>query len=223
VRKYLYLAMAAASVTALAAPAVAAQAAPAAKPNVLTIAKAGGKAVKAKDKLSASLAKKATAVFKLGSLATVTCKSSTFTAVVVKNPTAPGTATESQTAETIAKCTVSIAGATVKSVTALNLPYNASVSDKKGFPVTVSARSKSKLIELTAVAAVGPSSIKCTYETASIAGSASNKGNTVTIKNQKFSRVKGSNGLCPSTSTFSATYGPVKDTSVKGSPAVFVN
>jgi hypothetical protein len=222
VRKYLYLAMAAASATVLAAPVVA-QAAPAAHPSVLTISKAGGTAVKAKAKLTASLAKGASAVFVLKGVATITCKSSSFTAVVVKNPTAPGTATEKQTAESIGKCTVNISGASVKTIKALNLPYNASVSDKKGFPVTVAGTSAKKPIELTATAAVGTSSIVCTYKATKISGSASNKGNSITVTKQTFKVVAGSNVLCPASSTFSAKYGPVKDTSVKGNPAVFVN
>jgi hypothetical protein len=219
-RKYLYLAMAAASATVLAAPVVA-QAAPAANHHVLTIKKVGGPAVAVKAKLSASLVKGTSAVFNLKGIK-ITCKQSSFTAVVVKNPLKPGTATESQTTETIGKCTVSIAGATVKSVKAVNLPYNASVSDKKGFPVTVSGRSKSKPIQLTAVAKALGQTLTCSYKAAKVSGSASNKGNTITVTNQKFTKVSGST-LCPTTSTFSAKYGPVKDTSVKGNPAVFVN
>jgi hypothetical protein len=62
VRKYLYLAVAVASVSALAAPVVA-SAAPTAKPHVLTVGKAGGSAVKVGAKLSASLVKGTKAIF----------------------------------------------------------------------------------------------------------------------------------------------------------------
>jgi len=219
VRKYLYLALAAASATALAAPVVA-QAAPTAKTSVLTISKAKGTAVKPGAVLKASLKKGTSAVFNLSGL-TITCKSSSFTVKVVKNPTAPGTATETQTAETVSKCTVT--GATVKSITAVNLPYNASVSDAKGFPVTVAGTSKKKPLELSAVAAIGATSITCNYTAAKVTGSASNTGNTITVTKQKFTKGANSNTLCPASSTLTATYGPVQDTSVKGNPAVFVN
>lgn len=224
-RKYLYFAVAAASAVVLAAPIVA-DAAPAAHSHVLTIKKVHGTAVKSGAKLQASLVKGTSAVFNLtGSLnLTIKCKASSFTAKVVKNPTAPGKATESITAESVGKCTINFMGATVKATKALNLPYNSTVSDKsKKFPVTVSGRSKTKPIELTATASTSGGSIKCTYMAAAIAGTASNKGNTITITKQKLKVAPGSNGLCPANANFSATYGPVKDTSVTGKPAVFVN
>ena len=220
-RKYLYLAMAATSAAVLAAPIVA-DAAPAAPSHVLTIKKVHGTAVKPKAALKASLVKGTKAVFSLTGI-TIKCKQSSFTAVVVKNPTAPGKATESITAETIGKCTLNIAGAKVNKVKALNLPYNSTVSDAKNFPVTVSGRKKSKPIELTATASVGTMSLTCSYKAASIAAAASNKGNTITIVKQKFKKAGGSNPACPSSATFSAKYGPVLDTSVTGKPAVFVN
>ena len=221
-RKYLYLAMAAASATVLAAPVVA-QAAPAAAAHVLTITKAGGTAVKTGAILKASLAKGATVKVVIGPI-TATCKSSSFTAKVIKNPAAPNTATESVTAETIAKCS-DTSGITISGVKALNLPYNSTVSDKKGFPVTVSGTKTSKPLELKASAKVSTTSITCIYGTAKVVGAGSNKGNTITFKNQKLKVEPGSNSLCTQIgpASLSAKYGPVKDTSVKGSPAVFVN
>src|SRR5215469_5794981 len=212
--------MAAASATVLAAPVVA-QAAPAAHPHVLTIKKAGGTPVRPGAKLTASLAKGSSAVFTIGTIK-LTCKSSSFTAVVVKNPSAPGKATESLTTETMGKCTANIA-VTINSVKALNLPYNSTVSDAKGFPVTVSGRSKSKSIELTATATLSGSKITCTYRASTVKGAASNKGSTITITKQKFTKVNASCPVPSSTAFFSAKYGPVVDTSVKGKPAVFVN
>lgn len=224
-RKYLYLAVAAASAAVLAAPTVA-YAAPAATHHVLTIKKVGGTAVKSNAVLKASLVKGTKAVFSLtgGISAKIKCSSATFTAKVVKNPTAPGKATESITAETVGKCVITLPGATVKTTKALHLPYNSTVSDHKGDPVTVAGRSKKLPLELSATAAEGTSSIKCAYMAASIVGAASNKGNTITITKQKLKVDTAiSNMLCPTNAAFSATYGPVKDTSVKGSPAVFVN
>ena len=225
VRKYLYLAMAAASAAVLAAPIVA-DAAPAAPSHVLTIKKVHGTAVKPGAVLKASLVKGTSAVFKLtGSLTlTITCKSASFTAKVVKNPTAPGKATESVTAESLSKCTVTgFPGATVKSTKSLNLPYNSSVSDAKGLPVTVTGRSKTKPIELSATASASGMSITCSYKAATIAGAASNKGSTITITKQKLKIAANPTGLCPANAAFSAKYGPVQDTSVHGNPAVFVN
>lgn len=223
-RKYLYLAVAAASAAVLAAPLIA-EAAPAAHSHVLTIRKVHGTAVKSGARLHASLVKGTSAVFNLtGSIsATIKCKSSSFTAKVVKNPLAPGKATESITAQSVGKCTINFPGATLKSTKALNLPYNSTVSDKKGFPVSVSGRNKTKPIELTATVSLSGMSITCAYKAAAVAGAASNKGNTITITKQKLRVVAGSNGLCPANAAFSAKYGPVRDTSVTGKPAVFVN
>lgn len=223
-RKYLYVAVAAASAAVLAAPIVA-DAAPAAHSHVLTIRKVGGAAVKVGAKLQASLVKNTSAVFVLtGSInLTIKCNASSFTARVIKNPVGPGKATESITAESIGKCKINFQGATVKNTKALNLPYNSTVSDKKGFPVTVSGRNKTKPLALTATASLNGASITCTYKTASVAGAASNKGSTITLIKQKLKVAAGSNPLCPANAAFSAKYGPVKDTSVPRSPAVFVN
>ena len=226
-RKYLYLAMAAASAAVLAMPIVA-DAAPAASSHVLTIRKVHGTAVKPGAVLKASLAKGATAKFVIGSgtsAVTITCKSSSFTAKAVKNPLAPGTATESVTAESIGKCKASLSGLTVSSIKSLNLPYKSTVSDKKGLPVTVSGTKSTKPIELKAAASFGGMAINCIYKAATVVGKASNKGNTITITNQKFTVAKGSDNLCSSlgAAKFSATYGPVADSSVTGNPAVFVN
>lgn len=221
VRKYLYLAVAAASAAVLAAPIIA-DAAPAAHSRVLTIRKVGGTAVKGGATLKASLAKGASAVFSIGPI-TISCKQSSFTAKVIRNPTKPGKATESITAESIGKCVVS--GFPMAKVTkdkVLNLPYNSSVSDKRKFPVAISGRNRSKPIELFATVSLGTSSLSCTYKATTIAGTASNRTNTITIVKQKF--VLASGAGCPSNPAFfTAKYGPVKDTSVRGNPKVFVN
>ncbi len=223
-RKYLYLAMTAASVAALAAPAAAA-AATSASGHVLTIGRAGGKAVAAKAVLKAGLAKGTTAVFSLGkgkSAETLTCKSAGFSATVVSNPAKPGKATESQTAQTVGNCTVNKKGIVIKGVKALNLPYKVTVSDSKGDPVTVTGSKKGKPIELAATAAAGSFKVTCTYKIGTLKASASNKGNTITITNQEFFYVSG--GIfCPAKANFSAKFGPVTDSSVKKGPAVFVN
>jgi hypothetical protein len=213
--------MTAVSLAALAAP-VAAGASPAASTSVLTISKAGGTAVKTGAVLKASLAKGTAAVFST-SLFSLNCTTAGFSSKVLKNPKAKGTATESLTSQTIGKCTVKgFKGITVKSVSAVNLPYDVAVSDAKGDPVAVTGNKKSKPIETSVTVTFSGSSFGCLYKAASLKGASSNKGNTVTFTKQGFSFVSG-NSLCPKSATFTATFGPVGDSSVKKNPAVFVN
>jgi hypothetical protein len=220
--KYVYMVAAAASALLIAAPMVQAEAATA---HVLTIGKTGGTAVRKGAVLKSGLAKKTTATFTLGTM-TVKCTSASFTGKVTSNPavSAKAKATESVTASTLAKC--SVKGATSISVVVKNLPYNGTVSAAKGNPVKVSGTSKSKPISLMATVVVPHiGKFTCTYTAASISGTASNKGNAITFSKQKFAFSKGS-VFCKNaakTATFSATYGPVTDTSVKGSPKVFFN
>jgi hypothetical protein len=193
--------------------------------HVLTISKKGGTAVKDKAVLKAGLAKGKTATFTLGTVATVTCKTSTFAAKVTDNPAKPGTAKESVTSQSFSKCKASLTGLTVKSVKVNNLPYDATVSDK-GDVVKISGASKSKPLSFTATVDYSGDTFACTDNAKSISGKASNTGNTITFTKQKFTPAPGGNSLCTSvapTTDFSATFGPVKDTSVKGSPKVFVN
>jgi hypothetical protein len=216
VRKYLYLAAVAASAAVLALPATSAYAAG----HVLTINKTGGTAVKVGAVLKSGLAKGTKAVFALGS-EKLTCSSATVTATVKTNPTKPGTATESLTAATISKCTVNVAGVTFKSIKVKHLPYKVSVSDATGFPVKISEQSKSKPILVTVNVSLSGQAFSCSYKAASISGHASNTGNTVAFSKQKLT--KSSGALCPGSANFSATFGPVTDSSVTGSPKVFVN
>jgi hypothetical protein len=216
--KNFYLAAAAASALLIAAPMIPAEAATA---HVLTIGKTGGTAVSKGDVLFASLAPK-TVVVVSESGQKLTCKSATVTSKVVSNPSAPGKATESVTKETLSKCTVSIKGVTIKSAIAINLPYVSTVSDSKGNPVKVSGRSKSKPLGFIATVKVGTTTFTCTSGAASITGHASNRGNTVSFSKQPFKKLKGG-PRCPKSGAFSATFGPLTDTSVKGHPKVFVN
>jgi hypothetical protein len=202
--------------------ATAAGASPAAKHHVLTIGKAGGAAVKTGAKLSASLAKGTKAVFS-NSLGTLSCTKSSFTAKVTKNPTARGTADESTTKQSVSGCTITTSGVTVTSVTVNNLPYKSTVSDKKGDPVTVSKA------QTTIVLLAGTTTVTCVYTDKLIKGSASNKHQTIAFKNQVFtldtalSNPASDCELGGTSGKFTATYGPVKDTSVKHDPKVYVN
>ena len=217
-RSYLYLAAAAASAVAMA---FAVSPAEASTGHVLTISKAGGTAVKAKAVLKAGVASGKNVTFATSGGETLTCTSSSFSATVKTNPAKPGKATESLTKQTFSKCTVTgVSGATVNSVKAGNLPYSVTVNDK-GDTVTVSG-TKSKPLTFTASVTVsGIGTVTCTDSATSITGKASNTGNTITFTKQKFG-YHGSNPFCTG-GTFSATFGPVTDTSVKGDPKVFVN
>jgi len=99
-RKYRHLVLAAASVFVLGMPAGAAYAAsahPAVAKPVLTIGKKGGPAVKKGAVLTASLARRTSVTVALGSVFTITCKSSRLTDKVTANPSRPGKATLSVT------------------------------------------------------------------------------------------------------------------------------
>jgi len=219
VRKYLYLAATVAAAAAVVAvPATSAYAAG----HVLTIKKTGGTAVKKGAVLKASLVKGTTAVFSLGSMK-LTCKVAKFSAKVTSNPVKPGTAKESVTAQSFSKCTVNMAGITVKSIKAKNLPFKATVSDAKGFPVKITGQSKTKPVAVTATVAVqGVGTVSCSYKAGTVSGHATNTGNKITFTKQKFTRTS-TNTLCPASANFAAAFGPVVDSSVTGSPKVFIN
>jgi hypothetical protein len=214
----------AASVAVVALPATSASAT--GRVHVLTIKKVGGTAVRAGAVLKSGLVSKTSAVLSLGTSGTVklTCKAASISATVRANPVKPGKATESLTAIHVAKCTLSgITGVTFKSAKALNLPYKVTVSDAKGFPVAVRETSTTMPIKFTVKVVAGMTTITCNYKASSIAGHASNTGSKVVFSKQKFTKAAGSNAACLGPAHFSASFGPVKDTSVMLSPHVFVN
>jgi len=221
-RHYLYLPLIAASALLVAVP-VAPAAASAAAPvtHVLTIGKAGGKAVRPGAVVTAHLVTGTSAVFAFRGLK-LTCKSATSTATVKSNPARPGTARESLTAQTFAKCKVNFARVTVLSVRAKNLPYVVRVSDATGLPVRVSGHSTTAPLRVTVRIKIGTAKFGCSYTAPSITGAASNTGNQVAFALQKFTKVAGRRA-CPRSARFSATFGPVRDVSVTGHPLVFVN
>ncbi len=219
-RKYPFMIIPAVAASLVALSAVPASAA---THDVLTISKVGGTNVKVGAILKANLASGTKVTF-VTSSGTLTCTKSSFSSKVTANPPKPGTAKESLTAQSFSSCTSSASGVTVKSVTVGNLPYNVTVSDASGFPVKVSQTSSTKPLKTTAVLVVsGVGTITCIFVAASISGHASNTGNTVSFSKQTFKKGSGSNGFCPASGTFTAKYGPVLDTSVTGSPKVFVN
>ena len=225
--KYRHLILATAGAMVLVLPASAAYAASAhkAKP-VLTIVKKGGPAVKKGAVLKASLASK-TVAFALGSFSAA-CKTSTFKAKVTANPSKPGKAALSVTVQKFGKCALNptVTGVTLKGITALNLSYDATISNAKGDPVTITESKKSEPLSFEASIALGTTPLTCIYTATAISGHASNKGNKVSFSKQSFTlnTTKSSQdcSIPGATATFSATYGPVVDSSVKHSPKVFV-
>ncbi|MFR9788316.1 Tat pathway signal sequence domain protein [Streptomyces sp. MB22_4] len=186
--------------------------------SVLTTGSAGGTAVAVGDTLTAPLASGTSATFYSSATGTsgVKCGTSQFTAKVTANPTAPGTATESVTAQTFSGCTSNVTGVTgVNSVTIDNLPYTASVTSGGALAVTPPSGS---VIQSTVKLNTLLGSVTCVYQGPSLSGKADNADNSITFTNQQFTKTSGSS-LCFSTAYFSAKYAPVTD----GGAAVYVN
>ncbi|MFE4355476.1 Tat pathway signal sequence domain protein [Kitasatospora xanthocidica] len=192
---------------------------------VLTAGSAGGTAVAVGDALAAPLAPGTKATFYSTATSTtgVTCATSQLSASVLGNPAAPGSATASLTGLTFGSCTANVTGVTsVRSLTVGNLPYGVTVSDAPGLPVTLTGGSAGT-IQATAVLDTWFGTITCSYQlSGAFTGSADNTAHSLAFRTEHFAKSGGST-LCPADGYFSATYGPVADTSQSGSPAVFVN
>jgi len=215
-RKYL-LAVTAAWLGLLATiPAVAASAATAAGHSVLTTGSATGPAVKRGAILKAGLKGTAT-FFAPGTKNGVTCRSSSFTDRVTKNPPAGRVATEALTGQTFGHCSVSgVSGAkNVQNVAVIGLPYRTTVNGSTKQIVLFKAKTKVTLGTILG-------SLTCTYSAAEVKGTASNVGQVNKFAGQVFTLSSGS-GACPRKGSFTATFGPVTDLSVKSHPHVYVN
>ncbi|TNH24767.1 Tat pathway signal sequence domain protein [Micromonospora orduensis] len=191
--------------------------------NVLTYPTAGGTAVAANDVIQASLKTGTNATFYNSTSGTtgIKCAASSFSAKVLTNPTAPGTATESLTAQSFGTCTTNVFGTTgVQSIALNNLPYATSVTSAG--VVTISGTTAAP-VQSTVVLNSLLGAITCVYRTStnSLTGTAANATNSITFTNQPFTKFSGPS-LCFGTAYFSATYSPVRD-STKGNAAVYVN
>ncbi|MGW2254294.1 Tat pathway signal sequence domain protein [Kitasatospora sp. NPDC001660] len=192
---------------------------------VLTTDSAGTTAVAAGDALAAPLAANTSATFYSTATSTtgVTCATSQLSATVLTNPGAPGTATESLTGLTFDSCTSNVTGVTnVESLTVGNLPFTLSVDDGAGLPLTLTAGTAGP-IQASAVLDTWFGTITCTYQlSGAFTGNADNGAHGLTFTNEHFAKSDGSS-LCPGDGYFSATFGPVTDTTAPGSPTVYVN
>ncbi|GAA3011044.1 hypothetical protein GCM10020229_23250 [Kitasatospora albolonga] len=78
-------------------------------------------------------------------------------------------------------------------------------------------------IQATAVLNSWFGTLTCTYQlSGAFTGSADNTAHSLSFRNEYFVKSGGS-GLCPGEGYFSASYGPVADSSQAGSPVVTVN
>ncbi|MEU8185643.1 Tat pathway signal sequence domain protein [Micromonospora sp. NPDC049044] len=191
--------------------------------NVLTYPTAGGTAVAVNDVIQASLKTGTNATFYNSTSGTtgIKCAASSFSAKVLTNPIAPGTATESLTAQSFGTCTTNVFGTTgVQSIALNNLPYTTSVTSAG--VVTISGTTAAP-VQSTVVLNSLLGTINCVYRTStnSLTGTAANASNSITFTNQPFTKFSGPS-LCFNTAYFSATYSPVRD-STKGNAAVYVN
>ncbi|MFE2410028.1 Tat pathway signal sequence domain protein [Kitasatospora sp. NPDC059408] len=217
------LGAAALAALALAATAVAPAQADAAA--VLTTGSLGGPAASVGDVLNASLTSGTTANFYDSATSTngISCTSSSFSATVSANPAAPGNAVESLNTQTFDGCSSNVLGVTgVQSISVDNLAYTNTVGDGTGSPVTLSPGAAGPM-QTTVVLNTILGSVTCVYQQAtSISGTTSNSDNSISFAAQPFNLTSGS-GLCFQTGYFTAAYGPVTDTSVAGSPLIYVN
>ncbi|MDV9169404.1 Tat pathway signal sequence domain protein [Streptomyces sp. W16] len=189
---------------------------------VLTYGSAAGSAVSVGDVLTASLASgtKAALATSSGGSSGITCTGSTLSATVTANPAAPGTATESATSQTFSGCTSNVFGVTgVQSITVNGLPYSTAASSDGTVTVTPASGGT---IQTTVVLSTLLGSVTCVYRAPSLAAVSSNSATSLTFTNQAFTKFSGS-VLCAGNGYFSATYAPVVDSSVSGSPAIYTN
>ncbi|MFF9641582.1 Tat pathway signal sequence domain protein [Kitasatospora aureofaciens] len=217
--------LAAASLAAIALTGAAVAPAQASAAAVLTQGSASGPAIAVGDTLVANLAPGTAATFTDGPGSTngVSCANSSFSATVTSNPSAPGRATEQLNSQSFGSCTSSVFGVmSVQSVTATSLPYTNTVTSGSGNNVSLNGTSAGP-VGITVVLNTLLGTVNCAYQSPSgITGSTSNSSNSISFANQAATLVSGP-GLCFSTGYFSATYGPVTDTSAAGNPVLYVN
>ncbi len=219
-RRYHFLAAAAASAAALIMVQAPAQAA---TTHVLTISKAGGKAVPVGAEIGAGLAKKTTAMFSLGTQR-VKCTGATFEATVKANPARPGKASAKVTELVFSSCTINSTTISVRGVALEDLPAKFSVSDSSGGRVKIFGRRKSRPLVLVVNEQVSIIATPCAYTGKSITGHAAGKGKTISFSKQKLSAGSHEPTGCPkATLTFSAILGSLHDDSIAVPPRVFVN
>jgi hypothetical protein len=219
-RKTLVLAAALATVLA-AAPAYADETV-----NVLTYGSAGGTNVADNDAVTAPLKSGTLATFYAtpGGTSFIKCADSAFGATVLSNVATPGTAKESLTLQSFGTCTpVGIPAVSgVRSIVVDNLPYATAVT-APGNAVEVTGTDAAP-VQTTIKLNSALGTVTCVYRADAnlVTGVASNADQSITFTDQKFNKFSGPSACFPN-GYFTASYGPVADTSVAGSPLVYVN
>lgn len=160
----------------------------------------------------------------------VFCTTSTTSATVGPNPgdnpTAPGTANLSLTAQTFSSCTSNISGVrSINKVTVDHLPYNVSITSPPPDTVTISPGSSGNIHVTVNVTTIFFQTLNCGYHvhasSGNITGSAGNGTNTISFSNQQFDGDNGNNFQCTTTAFFTASYSQVD--SSNGNAPVFAN
>lgn len=193
--------------------------------HVLTTNKVGGTNVAAKATVEAGLKKGQSLSFGFsldGLTVSIACTKATIAGKITTNPADPGSAALSLTKQTASTCTATVSSPglvnSVQSVT-FTTPNATTIGDATGLPVTVTA----PVVTFTVNTIIG--AVTCGYSAPSLSGTYTNIGSVVSFSNQPFNTLQsGSNSACPTSGlTFSSTYGPLTDQSIKTHPHVFVN
>ncbi|WP_331730406.1 Tat pathway signal sequence domain protein (plasmid) [Kitasatospora sp. NBC_00070] len=191
---------------------------------VLTYGSPGGTPVSVGDVLTADLVEGtyATLYSSADGSSGVKCAASSFSATVTSNPDAPSVAGENLDSHTFGSCTSNVFGVrSVQSVTVNALSYNHAVSSDSGHPTALSP-GEAGTLQTTVVLRTLLGTITCVYRADGITGNASNDDQTLRFVDQAFAKYSGPS-LCLPMGYFSATYGPVRDSSAPDSPAIYVN
>ena len=153
------------------------------------------------------------------------CSVSNIGVQVLGNPVAPGVATTRLSALGFGGCVSTIPGSTVLSVTENNLPNNNVLfNDAAGFPVQFVPAGAP--VQLTIVESVPGAVLNCVWQPVGsiYQGNFANPGNRLIVANQRIQLVGGPAGPCGGPLQFmSFTYQPVVESSIPGTPPVFVN
>jgi hypothetical protein len=194
--------------------------------DVLTYGSVGGTNVADNDAVTAPLKAGTLATFHAtpGGTMFIKCAESAFGATVLSNVATPGTAKESLTLQSFGTCTpVGIPAVSgVQSIVVDNLPYATAVS-APGNAVAVTGTDAAP-VQTTIKLRSALGTVTCVYRADAnlVTGVASNDDQSITFTDQKFNKFSGPSACFPN-GYFTASYGPVADTSVAGSPLVYVN
>lgn len=182
-----------------------------------------GLAVPAGDTLSAPLSS-ASGVFNTPA-GTITCTSGNFAAASVTDPPAGTAAGATSTLNTLhfdhTKCSTTIIGVTGVSSVELNGTANVALHD--GVSPTLVLTNVDEKVKLTAVLGAPVCDYGTTSSVTSITGAVNTTTKSVAFSAAPVALITGA-GVCPKTGTFTATFGPIIDsTQPAGNQALTIN